>query len=524
MADIVDRLISRVEFQGTAGATDSLFRLVRAHVALKESMESVNTVSAAMATAQARVASTTARLAALQKAYDAAITAANAGGKGSVAALNRASRIQDVLIPTAFAQQEKAILNAAKAQKALNAATLEYGMIQENNAMLRAGLGVAGGIIAAVAITQFAVAVGKTAIEFERFENQLAILYRSRELGKAALDWIVQFARETPFSVESATEAFVRLNALGIQPTRRNLMAMGGLAKMFNRDFSDVAMAVGIGASGNFSRLIRGFGITREDVAKNAAPGVIPAHGPITNFDAAQRAIITTFEKKFPQALQIFQGSAEVAISNMKDAWEQLKRAVAGPSGAQNISSAAVAGQIAITHVTQFIRLMQIGLSLWSAIVNQIILQLIKAFDFFGGGRVMKALGMGWTHDFVKLAAEKNRNESVKRASDIARDFMNTWQGISGEPPKPPGVKGPQDTASSMNQFIRQVVGASGIAQIGVNASELPGIQSGMKKPPLTVKLEGSEGSNFMALMEEAFNKLLYDANRHGLSLQPNRG
>jgi hypothetical protein len=561
MADIIDRLISRVEFQGVSTATDQLMRLVKGHKTLETAMDAVNNASVAASRAQSaaaanmqrtqaatsaaiiaanrRVAQTTRRMAQLQVQYEVAGSSRFPGMDRNAynASLDKQARIRDSAMPMAFAQQQAAIAasqaahknagvqfaaaqkdgikQVTVAQKALNQATEEYDEMLANRAAGRAALGVAAAVMAATAVGQFGVAVAKTAIEFERFENQLEVLYRSKEQGKQALDWIVQFAKTTPFSVASATEAFVRLNALGIAPTRRNLMAMGGLAKMFNRDFSDVAMAVGIGASGNFARLIRGFGITRADVAQNAGPGVIPAHGPITQFDKAQKAIIETFEKKFPRAMEIFRNSAEVAISNMMDSWEQFKRAAAGPSGAQNIAKSAYGMQVFIDYMTQGMRLLQIGGLLFLTTVNLILRAIMAVANILPMPANFRAV-----FDNVREGMKRGDEARVKSMQDIAYDYMNAFNGVKTDPPKPPlGTKPGQDAANTMANAIRQIVGQSGIAQIGVNASELPGIGNPMKKPPLKVEVSGSNGSNFNQLVEEILNKFLYDANRHGYSM-----
>ncbi len=497
MADVVDRLISRIEFVGIAGAIASIANVVKAQKAFEDQQAKVAAAGVAVARAQDRVNRSLAtynRLAASSRASQARVD------RAQMVYLNRVKRL-------AGAEQGR---------------TNQLGILGEKGANVGAATGMMGGLFGALAFAQFAQITGaaiETSIKFENLRTSLNVLYHDAAKGEEAFSWILQFAKQTPFSVEGLTQAFIRLSALGIQPTRRNLQLMGGLARMFGRDFQDVAMAVGIGASGNFSRLIRGFGITRADVAKNAAPGVVPANGPITNRAGALEAILVTVEKKFPQAFEAFSNTTETARSNFYDSIQQILASFAQLIFSSNTLKDTFKTFVTVAgFVNNFIKVLDIFKNALIFTITQL-LSIIPSIlgkllpgkfggNFFGG--------IAGYLDTASRAASEQILTTLKG--------MSKYQG-EGEPPKLPNGALPGGEASPMGQFIRQVVGSSGIAQIGVNASELPGLQgTATRKPTVTVRLESSEGSNFERMIEEAMNKLLYDANRHGFSLQPNHG
>lgn len=65
-----------------------------------------------------------------------------------------------------------------------------------------------------------------TAESFETLRTQLDALQGSSEAGRVAVEWVKQFARDTPLSMEEVTRAFVRAKALGLDPMDGTLQSL----------------------------------------------------------------------------------------------------------------------------------------------------------------------------------------------------------------------------------------------------------------------------------------------------------
>lgn len=97
--------------------------------------------------------------------------------------------------------------------------------------------------------------------EFERLNAQLLTVTGSQRAATAAFADLEKFARDTPFQIENNTQAFIRLKALGIDPTIERMTNFGNLASAFGRDIVDVARAVQGAVTGE-TEALKAFGIT----------------------------------------------------------------------------------------------------------------------------------------------------------------------------------------------------------------------------------------------------------------------
>lgn len=83
------------------------------------------------------------------------------------------------------------------------------------------GVGSGFAVITALA-TATGLAVNKlmigTAASFEKYKVQLESLEGSSEKAKKAMDWVADFAKDTPFQVKGVMNAFVRLRSFGLNP------------------------------------------------------------------------------------------------------------------------------------------------------------------------------------------------------------------------------------------------------------------------------------------------------------------
>lgn len=168
-----------------------------------------------------------------------------------------------------------------------------------------------------------ALALGKivqVAVQFQDLQASLRTVTGSAAAGAAAFEQIKAFASTTPFSLQQATEAFIKLKALGLDPSMAALRSYGNTASAMGKDLSQFIEAVADASTGEFERL-KEFGITAKqqgDVVRLTFQGVTTQIGKnATEIQAYLRAI---GEVQFATAMEERMKTLGGAISNMTDA------------------------------------------------------------------------------------------------------------------------------------------------------------------------------------------------------------
>ena len=120
----------------------------------------------------------------------------------------------------AFGSAEFVIRAINKTQQTFQQINSGVNDMDRRFSKLSNGLNRIGGLMA----TAF---VGKqfvdTITSFEKLEASLRTVTGSAENAKIAFGFIEKFAAETPFSLEEAVEAFIKLKALGLTPRKKPL-------------------------------------------------------------------------------------------------------------------------------------------------------------------------------------------------------------------------------------------------------------------------------------------------------------
>ena len=116
------------------------------------------------------------------------------------------------------------------------------------------------------AITGQARAMIQTNIEFEKFNVSLEVLYGSADKAKQKMDWIIEFAKKTPFELPELVQATINLKAFGLE-AENWAEKIGNLAAGTNKPIDQAVDALGKLASGLNGIAIRQFqymGISRQ--------------------------------------------------------------------------------------------------------------------------------------------------------------------------------------------------------------------------------------------------------------------
>lgn len=172
----------------------------------------------------------------------------------------------------------------------------------------------------------------KTAGQFEQFQAMLDRSMGSQK-GKAAMGWIQQFAAETPYELGQVTDAFVRLNNLGIDPMDGSLRAAGDAASAMNLDLMDGVEALTDAMTNQFERL-KAFGITASTAGQNVTLSWVQNGKAMTRTvkkDAAEMkaALTDIWDQKFGGSM-IGQSKTMLGIiANIKDQWSRFLLLVA---------------------------------------------------------------------------------------------------------------------------------------------------------------------------------------------------
>lgn len=100
----------------------------------------------------------------------------------------------------------------------------------------------------------------ETSKDFEKLQASLKTVTGSAEAGAQAFDMIKTFAGDTPFSLRQATEGFIRLKSLGLDPSREAMESYGNTAAAMSKSLIQYVEAIADATTGEFERL-KEFGI-----------------------------------------------------------------------------------------------------------------------------------------------------------------------------------------------------------------------------------------------------------------------
>lgn len=190
-----------------------------------------------------------------------------------------------------------------------------------------AGIGFAGATIGATALVGALTALGTAAVgaaaHAEAQKASLATVTGSVKEAQETYAALVNFAAKTPFDVNQAVDGYIKLRALGLQPTERAMMSYGNTASAMGKQLNQMIEAVADAGTGEFERL-KEFGIT----AKTEGDKVRFTFGGVAtevkkNSAEIQKYLIELGESKFGDAMSRQMLTFNGALSNLSDAWDQ---------------------------------------------------------------------------------------------------------------------------------------------------------------------------------------------------------
>ncbi len=162
--------------------------------------------------------------------------------------------------------------------------------------------------------------------ETERLKAQLKTFDGDR--ATAVFQDIERLASSTPFQIGNLTESYVKLRAIGINPTEQMMMSFGDIAAGMSKDIVQWAEAVADASTGQFERL-KEFGIKASSQGDQV---VLNFRGQSIKVRKESQAIVAALqgigESGFAGAMEDQMDTIDGAISNTLDNFGTLARLI----------------------------------------------------------------------------------------------------------------------------------------------------------------------------------------------------
>lgn len=201
------------------------------------------------------------------------------------------------------------------------------GALARNMTQIAAVGAAAGAGMAALFKTQFV----DTAAEFEKFGLILETIEGSSEKAKESLAWVNDFASKTPYSLQQANEAFVKLRAYGLDPKNKGLLqTLGDTSAAMGKDLMQSVEAIADAMTGENERL-KEFGIKASKtggriVYEYTANGkTMRKAANASNRAMIQSTLQAIWNEKYGGAMDKLSKSWGGMTSNLGDQWTRFK-------------------------------------------------------------------------------------------------------------------------------------------------------------------------------------------------------
>jgi hypothetical protein len=179
-----------------------------------------------------------------------------------------------------------------------------------------------GGMLAGFSLAALGNQVLGAQREFDKLNASLITATGSGAEAAQTFKALQAFAASTPYGVKDATEAFVKLKNLGLDPSQAALRSYGNTAAAMGKGLDQMIEAVADAATGEFERL-KEFGIT---ASQNGDKVALTFKGTTTTVSKSADEIQAYLQKlgntDFAGAMAMRAATLDGAISNLADKWD----------------------------------------------------------------------------------------------------------------------------------------------------------------------------------------------------------
>lgn len=201
----------------------------------------------------------------------------------------------------------------------------------------------ASGAFAAMGITSLGRDVFNTVASVEKMRASLVTVTGSIDSANAAWDQMREFAKTTPFELDQSVQAFIRMKALGLDPTEEALRSFANTSAAMGTDLMQMVEAVADATTGEFERL-KEYGIRASQDGERVA---LTFQGTTTTIGNNAKEIQSYLENigntNFADAAIDQMDTLSGKANNLSDSVTDLYLAI-GAAGATDIFNAALDG------------------------------------------------------------------------------------------------------------------------------------------------------------------------------------
>lgn len=200
------------------------------------------------------------------------------------------------------------------------------------NNTLKQAASLAGAYLGLRGLTSAFKGIVQTNKGFERLSGSLKTVTGSSKAAKEAFTLIEDFATATPYQLDEIVDSFIRLKAMGLEPSMEALTSYGNTASAFGKNILDFVGAVTSATVGEFERL-KTFGIKAKaetDTVKFIFQGVTTEVAK--NASAIEGYLRSIGDVNFAGAMNEQMDTIGGKISNLEDTMAKVARTV-GTSG-----------------------------------------------------------------------------------------------------------------------------------------------------------------------------------------------
>ena len=220
-----------------------------------------------------------------------------------------------------------------------------------------------GGAMAALGVGALVTSFARTVTESERLKGSLKTMTGSTEDAAFAFSELERFAAQTPFTLDQSVEGFIKLKALGLDPSERALRSYGNTSAAMGKDMMQMIEAVADASTGEFERL-KEFGIKASKEGDRVSLTFQGMTTTIGNSSAEiQEYLLGIGETKFGTAMEDQMRALPGLLSNLSDNVSALFRKIGDVGGINLFAGAITAASTVIVGITNNLDILGTGLA-----------------------------------------------------------------------------------------------------------------------------------------------------------------
>lgn len=212
------------------------------------------------------------------------------------------------------------------------------------------------GALAAIAVEGLISKLVTAQRQFDVLFSSLKTVTGGAEAAGIAFERLRQFAAQTPYTLDQAIQGFVKMKALGLDPSERAMTSFGNTAAAMGKDLMQMVEAVADAATGEFERL-KEFGIKASVQGDKVA---LTFRGTTTTLANSASAIteylVKIGETDFAGAMSERMKTLDGDISNLEDSLAALYLTISQSGFGDAIASGVRAATQAIQELTTSVK------------------------------------------------------------------------------------------------------------------------------------------------------------------------